>query len=61
MNLPDWRISFYFILSLLLYGISVVTKINSPLLNHVFNAVLLLVFLVTCYVLENKEFRKFLH
>lgn len=60
VNYPVGRISFYFILSLLLYGISAVIEINPPLMNHVFCAILLLVFLVTCYVLENKEFRKFL-
>jgi O-antigen/teichoic acid export membrane protein len=60
VNYPVGRISFYFILSLLLYGISAVTEIDPPLMDHVFNAILLLIFLVTGYVLENKEFRKFL-
>lgn len=60
INYPVGRISFYFILSLLLYGISALTEISLPLADHIFNAVLLAIFLVTCYVLENKEFRKFL-
>jgi O-antigen/teichoic acid export membrane protein len=61
VNYPIGRILFYFILSLVLYGISAVIKFDQPLLDHLFNAFLLLGFLVTCYVLENKEFRKFLH
>jgi O-antigen/teichoic acid export membrane protein len=61
VNYPIGRILFYFILSLVLYGISAVIKLDQPLVNHLFNVFLLLGFLVTCYILENKEFRKFLH
>lgn len=58
---PIGRISFYFVFSLVLYGLSAVIPIQSPTNSHLFSAFLLLVFLIVCYVLENKEFRKFLH
>ncbi len=61
VNYPVGRIAFYFVLALLLFFLPVVIEINSPVFNQVFHAVLLIVFVVCAYVLENKEFRKFLH
>lgn len=61
VNYPIGRISFYFLLSLFLFFLSIVIKINQPVVSNIFHVFLLFVFLVTCYVLENREFRKFLH
>ncbi len=61
VDYPVGRISFYFVLSLVLYGVSSLIRTDRSLLVHGINAILFLAFLTTCYVLENKEFRKFLH
>lgn len=60
VDYPVKRISFYFLLSLILYALSLIVRFDYPSLNTVFHALLLLLFLLTCYLLENKEFRKFL-
>lgn len=61
VNYPLGRIVFYFVLALALYAVSLMVKTEQEWLNHLISTVLLISFLIACYVLENKEFRKFLH
>ncbi len=61
VSYPLGRIAFYFLLALLFFSLSVMIEIKPPVLNYLFRAALLGAFFITCYFLENKEFRKFLH
>ncbi|WP_423129850.1 lipopolysaccharide biosynthesis protein [Gaoshiqia sp. Z1-71] len=61
VDYPVKRISFYFILALGLYFLALLLPLESSRGSYLLNAVLLFVFLLTVYLLENKEFRKFLH
>lgn len=61
VSYPVGRIAFYFFLSLLFFSLSMIIEIRPPLFNYIFRFLLLIFFLGSCYILENKEFRKFLH
>lgn len=58
---PVGRMTFYFVLSLGLYAVSLAVPVVSPSLSYVFNFVLLTAFFAVVAALEYKEFRKFLH
>ncbi|MCW0481455.1 lipopolysaccharide biosynthesis protein [Gaoshiqia sediminis] len=61
IDYPLKRIGFYFVLALGLYFISVLFHVSPILPMYLFHAFLLMLFIVIIYVLENREFRKFLH
>ncbi|MGE4586368.1 MAG: lipopolysaccharide biosynthesis protein [Mangrovibacterium sp.] len=58
---PVGRILFYLLLALVIYALSVVVVFGNFPANIVFHAILLLFFLIVCYALENREFKKFLN
>ncbi|MFV0378790.1 MAG: lipopolysaccharide biosynthesis protein [Mangrovibacterium sp.] len=58
---PIKRIAMYFLLALILYALSVVMPIPPGLFSYLFNFMLFGVFTTVTFVLEQKEFRKFLH
>lgn len=57
---PIKRIGMYFGLALGLYALSVVIHVPSGIFNYLFNFVLFVVFVTVTFILEQKEFRKFL-
>ena len=60
VNYPIKRIGFYFVLALALYFMSVIVHIQAIWMMYAFHTFLLMFFISVIYVLENKEFRKFL-
>ncbi|WP_163715422.1 lipopolysaccharide biosynthesis protein [Mangrovibacterium lignilyticum] len=61
VNYPIKRIGLYFLLALVIYALSVVIKIDTVFLSYLANFVLFSIFLIVVFLLENKEFRKFLN
>ncbi|MGQ8335734.1 lipopolysaccharide biosynthesis protein [Sunxiuqinia sp. A32] len=57
---PVKRILLYFLLSLILYFIAVIINLETSLLMYFVHALLLAVFLITIFVLEKREFLRFL-
>lgn len=58
---PVKRIAMYFMLALALYALSVVISVPAGPLSYLFNFILFAIFAGVTFVLEQKEFRKFLH
>lgn len=60
VDYPIQRIGLYFLLALGLYALSVIIPISNSVLSYLLNAVLFGIFVSVTFMLENKEFRKFL-
>jgi len=60
VNYPIKRIGLYFGLALLIYGLSIIIPVNSPMQSYLLNGLLFSAFTVVVYILENKELRTFL-
>lgn len=60
VDYPLQRIGLYFLLALGLYALSVIIPVSNPVLSYLLNILLFGIFVSVTFVLENKEFRKFL-
>ncbi len=60
VNYPMKRIFFYFLVAFLIYSFSLIISPEGILLQNIFHLLLLIIFVTTVYILENKEFQKFL-
>jgi len=60
VDYPIKRIGLYFLLALCLYALSVIIPISNSVLSYLLNFVLFGIFVSVTFILENKEFRKFL-